>query len=532
MIQRFLNFVKSNKEIISFLGTGIAIVATGVWTVIEFMSPEKESINKEAHQEPANTTTIDNSGGSITAGRDFIVASGDINIEFSKEELKEYLEERKLEILNQAADDFKKEAELVRVSEKLSNLQDAYEDQKMVLEETIRLLKINSGIGTVSLRESEELESQLEERINQRGDNAVKLALQLGKLSESRVDFEKAFRAYSLAATLSPDNSEARQKAAQLAIQTGRHELAIKHLEARVRIARNGYESDEALLRMTYETELLHSLEAYGAFLAFKKQNELALEAYTEALSLIREDGDEENPTPRVQGLEATILRIRADIDPESESGNDDAIVAMERHLKTTEEQVGKAHYIWVDEANSLAEALKNSGYYEKSEIIFKEAIKYSEQMESPDQRLAPIIKINYSSLQQIKGNYDTSDDLIDEALEHFEPNDRIPINVLSNHARFYNEHKEYERAISTLDKAIIRAQLLHEAGDTVLPKLLYMQAESSGSAKDYQTGIQALNQLIAFLESEHSEVEGIDEEIDFLEVKRDVMKMNLRSRQ
>jgi hypothetical protein len=69
------DFVVKNKEMLTWIGGGIAAIAGAVWTIIAHFLPARESKSKNGAG-----MSVMQSGTGIASGRDTVISGGEINI--------------------------------------------------------------------------------------------------------------------------------------------------------------------------------------------------------------------------------------------------------------------------------------------------------------------------------------------------------------------------------------------------------------------------------------------------------------------
>jgi hypothetical protein len=67
MLSSTLDFLKDNQVILGWIGSGIVVAATGIWSVVKFFA------KKNDRKQPKSIVTADR--GSIAAGRDISVSA-------------------------------------------------------------------------------------------------------------------------------------------------------------------------------------------------------------------------------------------------------------------------------------------------------------------------------------------------------------------------------------------------------------------------------------------------------------------------
>ena len=229
---------KANQRTLKLIGSGIAVLFGGVWTLYTYFS------GKEPASAPGMAVTA--TQGGIAAGGDVTIkAGGDIKIGLSPVEFEEWRRKLKDEAIAELRKEFAKEKQadqekiaalelkIKKAEADLQSSQQAVEKYNATLvkaDERLQAIASNApqadltqALESLAKGDTAKAERLFEQVLTTDPKHAAEAAFQLGELAFSKIDYIRARKYYLEAARLEPDNTEYVNKAGKINHEMGRY---------------------------------------------------------------------------------------------------------------------------------------------------------------------------------------------------------------------------------------------------------------------------------------------------------------------
>jgi tetratricopeptide (TPR) repeat protein len=457
---------KANQRTLKFIGSGIAVLVGGAWTLYTYLS------DKNAAPAPGVAVTVTHGG--IAAGRDLNFTAGrDINIGLSPAEFEEWRRKLKDEASAELRTEFAREkrADKERIAALELKIKQAEADlqfpQQAVEKYNATLVKADERLQAIASSTPQAELAQARESLS-KGDtaraerlfeqvlatnpkHAPEAAFQLGELASSKIDFIRARKYYLEAARLEPGNAEYVNKAGKINHEMGRYLEAQSFYEKALAIREKTLGPDHADVALS-----LNNLAA-----------------------LYHDEGQYAKAEPLLQ-----------------------------RSLKILEKALGPDHPDVAVRLNNLATLYYTQGQYAKAEPLYQRALKIGEKTLGPDDRHVAVRLNNLAKLYSAQGQYAKAEPLYRHALKIFEktlgPDHPEVATSLGNLAGLYYSQGQYDKATPLYQRSLkIREKTLGPDHPDVaaslnnLATVYYTQGEYAKAEPLYQRSLRILEKAV-----------------------------------
>ena len=456
---------KINQRTLKFIGSGVAVLVGGIWTLYTYFSDKDPA--------PATGPTITASGGGIAAGGNVQVAGRDINIGLSPTEFEEWRHKLKEEALFELSKEFAKErqADQEKIAALELKVQKASADLESPEEASARynatlksagksLQELAPGVPESVLEQARELlfkgdtakaEQLFEQVLGTDTKHAAEAAFQLGELALGRIDYLKARKYYMEAARLQPENAEYVNKAGKINHEMGRYNEALTFYQKALVIREKslGPSHSDVGVSLNNLAGLYHDLGLY---------------AKAEPL--------------------------------------------FKRSLKIMEKAHGPDHPDVAVCLNNLATLYYSQGEYAKAEPLYKRSLKIGEKTYGPEDPHVAVRLNNLAKVYYALGQYAKAEAMFLGSLKIFEkklgPDHPHVATNLSNVAGFYYTLREfakpeplYLRALKIREKALGPEHPDVAASLNNLATLYYVQGQYAKAEPLYQRSLSILEKAL-----------------------------------
>src|SRR5687768_10082429 len=482
---------RANQRTWKFIGTGIAVLAGGLWTLYTYFSDK----------EPAVPTgpTVTASGGGVAAGRD-IIAGGDINIGLSPLEFEEWRRKLKEEAMAELTREFAKERQadrekiaalelkIKKASADLESPEEATAEYNATLESAGKSLQAiapdvpESVLGkareSLFKGDTAKAEQLFEQALGMDTKRAAEAAFQLGELALGRIDYIRARKYYLEAVRLQPENADYVNKAGKINHEMARYSEALAFYQKALAIREKslGANHPDVGVSLNNLAGLYHDLGLYDkAESLLQRSLELMTKAHgpdhpdvavclNNLATLYYTQGEYAKAEPLYQ----RSLKIG-----EKTYGSDHPHVAVRLNnlakvyyvlgqyakaeplflgsLKIFEKKLGPNHPHVATNLSNLAGFYYTLGEYAKAEPLYLRALKIREKAFGPEHPDVAASLNNLATLHYAQGHYAMAEPLYQRSLQILEkvlgPDHPHVAANLNNLAELYQEQGQYAKA-------------------------------------------------------------------------------------
>lgn len=396
---------------------------------------------------PVSTTA--HKGGSV------VIATGKVTIGITIKEYEAGLKRKESEIREELKrlrlDDLEKrkilEKELVATRDRLSNLEVAFEDQKIKLAEASESLQdFRKDLAPEQFRQAQNalnkgdlsLAKNLFQNALEYGKkNAAKAAYFLGILEEAGIEFSAAQKHFYEAASLEPQNAIYQDAAGRIAYILGDYGNAEKLFSKALNAPQRGSKKSKQSHKAVYINNLATVYQAQGKY---KEAEQL----YNQAVNIWQKTSRQKYAyigqcLNNLGGLLKFLGRY------------DESINLYNRILPLIEKQFSKDHLLFADCANNLAVAYNAKGYYNEAKPLYKQALYIREKILGNTHPLVAQSLNNLADLYHTLGLLAEAEPLYKRSLSIVETklgknHSEVAI-ILNNLAELYRLQKRYDEA-------------------------------------------------------------------------------------
>lgn len=461
-MEQFIYWIIENKEWI-FSGVGVILLSV----LAKFIFFRKQSIILSPAPIISSTdgSILINGSVNTTAheGSSVVIATGKVTIGITIEEYEAGLKRKETTIREAlerlTADNLEKrkilEKELAVTGERLSNLEVAFEDQKIKLAEASKALEdFRKDFAPEQFRQAQKALSKgnlsiaknLFQHVLEYGKkNTARAAYFLGILEEANIEFSAAQKHLYEAASLEPQNAIYLDAAGRIAYILGDYGKAETLFAKAIAAPERGSKQTKQSHRAIYNNNLATVYQAQGKYSEAER-------LYNQAVSIWEKTLGPKHPyigqsLNNLGGLLKSLGRY------------DEAISLYNRILPLLEKAFSKDHLLFADCANNLAVVYNAKGRYKDAKPLYKQALRIREDILGNSHPLVGQSLNNLAELYHTEGLLSEAEPLYLRGLSITEiklgqTHSEVAI-ILNNLAELYRLQKRYDEAESLYKRAL-----------------------------------------------------------------------------
>lgn len=461
-MDQFIYWIIENKEWV-FSGVGVILLSA----VAKFIFSRKQSriLSPAPIISSTDGSILINGSVNTTAheGGSVVIATGKVTIGITIEEYEAGLKRKETEIREAlerlTVDNLEKrkilEKELAATRERLSNLEVAFEDQKVKLAEASEALQdFRKDFAPEQFRQAQQalnkgdlsIAKNLFQNVLEYGKkNAAKAAYFLGILEETNIEFSAAQKHLSEAASLEPQNAIYQDAAGRIAYILGDYGKAETLFAKAIAAPERGSEQTKQSHKAIYNNNLATVYQAQGKFTEAER-------LYNQAVSIWENTLGSKHPyigqcLNNLVGLLKSLGRY------------DEAISLYNRILPLLEKAFSKNHLLFADCANNLAVVYNAKGRYKDAKPLYKQVLRIREDILGNSHPLVGQSLNNLAELYHTEGLLSEAEPLYLRGLSITEiklgqTHSEVAI-ILNNLAELYRLQKRYDEAESLYKRAL-----------------------------------------------------------------------------